>query len=136
MLFAHLKRILKLDRLRLRGHILPKTPRYATSSTGWVRSVDRITPTLSARPLQAALMSCISFAAGGIVPLIPVFALRGPALIPVTAVVSLVFLAMLGAGAARVGGAPIIAGALRVSVWGAIAMAITGVVGAAFGVIL
>ena len=50
-----------------------------------------ISPTLSARPFQAALMSSISFAAGGIVPLIPAFAVRGPALIPTTAVVSLVF---------------------------------------------
>jgi VIT1/CCC1 family predicted Fe2+/Mn2+ transporter len=81
-------------------------------------------------------MSSISFAAGGIVPLIPAFVLRGPALIVTTAVVSLVFLAMLGAGAARIGGAPIIAGALWVLVWGAFAMAITGVVGAAFGVIV
>jgi VIT1/CCC1 family predicted Fe2+/Mn2+ transporter len=94
-----------------------------------------ISPTLFARPFQAALMSSISFAAGGIVPMIPAFVLR-PALIVTTAVVSLVFLAMLGAGAARIGGAPIIAGALWVLVWGAFAMAITGVVGAAFGVIV
>jgi len=95
-----------------------------------------ISPELSARPFQAALMSSISFAAGGIVPLIPALLLRGSALIPTTAVVSLVFLAILGAGAARVGGAPIVAGALRVLIWGAFAMAITGVVGAAFGVII
>jgi VIT1/CCC1 family predicted Fe2+/Mn2+ transporter len=95
-----------------------------------------ISPDLSARPFQAALMSSISFAAGGIVALMPAFVLRGPALIPITAVVSLVFLAMLGAAAARAGGAPIIAGALRVLIWGAFAMALTGVVGAAFGVIV
>jgi vacuolar iron transporter family protein len=95
-----------------------------------------ISPELSARPFQAALMSSISFAAGGIVPLIPAFALRGAALIPTTAVVSLIFLAILGAGAARVGGAPLIAGALRVLIWGAFAMAVAGVVGAAFGVVI
>jgi VIT1/CCC1 family predicted Fe2+/Mn2+ transporter len=95
-----------------------------------------ISPELAARPLQAALMSSISFAAGGIVPLIPALALRGPALIPTTAVVSLAFLGILGAGAARAGGAPIIAGALRVLIWGAFAMAVTGAVGAAFGVIV
>lgn len=95
-----------------------------------------ISPTLSARPFQAALTSSISFATGGIVPLIPAFALRGADLIPTTAVVSLMFLALLGAGAARVGGAPIVAGALRVLVWGALTMAITGLVGAAFGVIV
>ena len=83
-----------------------------------------ISPDLSARPFQAALMSSISFA------------LRGPALIPITAMVSLVFLAVLGAAAARAGGAPIISGALRVLIWGAFAMAFTSVVGAAFGVIV
>ena len=95
-----------------------------------------ISPTLSARPFQAALTSAVSFAAGGIVPLIPAFALRGPALIPTTAAISLVFLALLGAGAARVGGAPVIAGALRVLVWGAFAMVVAGAVGAAFGVVV
>ncbi len=95
-----------------------------------------ISSELSARPFQAALMSSISFAAGGIVPLVPAFTLRGPAFIPTTAAVSLIFLAILGAGAARVGGAPITAGALRVLIWGAFAMAVTWVVGAAFGVII
>ena len=95
-----------------------------------------ISPELSARPFQAALTSSISFAAGGVVSLAPAFVLRGPALIPMTAVISLVFLAMLGAAGARAGGAPIITGARRVLIWGALAMAITGVVGAAFGVIV
>jgi len=95
-----------------------------------------ISPELSARPYQAALMSSISFAAGGIVPLIPALALQGPALISTTAAVSLMFLAILGAAAARAGGAPIIAGALRVLVWGAFAMAVTAAAGAAFGVII
>ncbi len=93
-----------------------------------------ISTTLSARPLQAALASAISFAIGGIIPLVAALVLRGPALIPGVAAVSLVLLALLGAMAARAGGAPVVAGALRVLVWGALAMAVTGVVGSVFGV--
>ncbi|MDQ2917379.1 MAG: VIT family protein [Casimicrobiaceae bacterium] len=93
-----------------------------------------ISTTLSARPLQAAFTSAISFAIGGIIPLVAALVLRGPALIPGVAAVSLVLLALLGAMAARAGGAPVVAGALRVLVWGALAMAVTGVVGSVFGV--
>ncbi len=92
-----------------------------------------ISTTLSARPLQAALTSAISFATGGIIPLAAALVMRGPALIPGVAAVSLVLLALLGAMAARAGGAPMVAGALRVLTWGALAMAVTGVVGSAFG---
>lgn len=95
-----------------------------------------ISTTLSARPLQAALASSMSFAAGGIVPLIVAFTVQEAVFIPATAAISLVFLALLGAAAARAGGAPIIAGASRVFVWGAFAMVVTAAVGAAFGVAL
>lgn len=95
-----------------------------------------ISATLSARPLQAALASSLSFAAGGIVPLIVALTVQGAVLIPATAAISLVFLALLGAAAARAGGASIIAGASRVFVLGAFAMAVTAAVGAAFGVAL
>ena len=90
-----------------------------------------ITEALTARPLQAALVSSISFALGGIAPLISdILFPRGASL--VIAVVSLVFLAALGALAAHVGGAPIIRGAARVLIWGALAMGITIAVGTLF----
>jgi VIT1/CCC1 family predicted Fe2+/Mn2+ transporter len=90
-----------------------------------------ITEALTARPLQAALVSSISFALGGIAPLIPgILFPREVSL--VIAVVSLVFLAALGALAAHMGGAPIIRGAARVLIWGALAMGITTAVGTLF----
>jgi VIT1/CCC1 family predicted Fe2+/Mn2+ transporter len=57
-------------------------------------------------------------------------------LIPLVAASSLLFLALLGALAARVGGAPVIAGALRVTFWGALAMAVTAGVGSLFGTLV
>ncbi len=92
-----------------------------------------ISDALSARPLQAAVASSISFAVGGVVPLLVAFTARQAALIPSVAAVSLAFLFVLGASAARAGGAPIITGALRLLVWGALVMGVTGAVGALFG---
>jgi VIT1/CCC1 family predicted Fe2+/Mn2+ transporter len=92
-----------------------------------------ITEALSARPLQAAVTSSISFVFGGIVPLLVGILAPEKILIPIIAVISLVFLAVLGAFAARAGGAPIFRGAARVLIWGAIAMGATGMVGALFG---
>jgi VIT1/CCC1 family predicted Fe2+/Mn2+ transporter len=90
-----------------------------------------ITEALKARPLQAALVSSVSFALGGIVPLITgIFFPREESL--VIAVVSLVFLAALGALAAHMGGAPIVRGAARVLIWGTLAMGITSAVGTLF----
>ena len=88
-----------------------------------------ISSALTARPLQAAAASAISFAIGGAVPLLVVLFAPAVALIPSVAAVSLAFLLALGALAAHAGGAPIIAGALRVLVWGALAMAVTYAVG-------
>lgn len=88
-----------------------------------------ISDTLTARPLVAALASALSFAVGGIVPLIVPFLVTGPSLVPAIAVVSLAFLVVLGVWSARMGGAPIIVAARRVLIWGALAMAITGIVG-------
>jgi vacuolar iron transporter family protein len=91
-----------------------------------------ITEALKARPLQAASVSSVSFALGGIVPLITgILSPREESL--VIAVVSLVFLAALGALAAHIGRAPIIRGAVRVLVWGALAMGITSAIGTLFG---
>jgi VIT1/CCC1 family predicted Fe2+/Mn2+ transporter len=94
-----------------------------------------ISSALTARPLQAAVASSISFAVGGVVPLLVAVVVRGAILIPAVAAVSLVFLLALGAAAARAGRAPIITGAARVLVWGALAMGVTYGVGALFGLI-
>ena len=85
-----------------------------------------------ARPLQAALASASSFAAGAALPLLVVLCSPAAALIPVLAASSLLFLALLGGLAARAGGAPIAAAAVRVTFWGALAMALTAAVGSAF----
>jgi VIT1/CCC1 family predicted Fe2+/Mn2+ transporter len=83
-----------------------------------------------ARPLQAAVTSATSFAVGAAFPLIITLWAPQRQLIVWVAGVSLVFLAFLGALAARAGGANVGIGALRVTFWGAIAMAVTTGVGA------
>ena len=92
-----------------------------------------ISETLKARPVQAALTSAASFAVGAAMPLLT--AAMGPreGLILVVTATSLVFLAVLGGLAARVGGANVVTGALRVTLWGALAMGLTAAVGALFG---
>ena len=92
-----------------------------------------ISDTFSARPIQAALTSAGSFAVGAALPLLAVAAVSQSSLIPVVSVTSLVFLAILGGLAARVGGAKVTTGAMRVTFWGALAMALTAGVGALFG---
>jgi VIT1/CCC1 family predicted Fe2+/Mn2+ transporter len=95
-----------------------------------------ISETLRARPIQAASSSAASFAVGAGMPLL-VAALASAAILPVAvSVTSLVFLMFLGALAARAGGADLMLGAGRVTVWGALAMAITAGVGALFGTIV
>jgi len=94
-----------------------------------------ITETLSARPLQAALTSALSFAVGAALPLAAAAVVPAASFIPVVSATSLVFLAILGAVAARVGGASVTTGAVRVSFWGALAMAMTAAVGALFGTV-
>ena len=92
-----------------------------------------ISETLSARPVQAALASAASFAVGALLPL-GVTVLAPEALLTfLVAGTSLAFLALLGAIAARVGGAGALLGAWRVTFWGALALAITAAVGVGFG---
>ena len=92
-----------------------------------------ISETLSARPIQAALASAASFAVGAMLPLL-VVALSPPGLlIGIVAATALVFLALLGAVAARVGGAPLARSTVRITFWGALAMALTAGAGALFG---
>lgn len=94
-----------------------------------------ITDALSARPVQAAFASAASFAVGAAMPLLTVFVVPAAMLIPMVGATSLVFLAALGALAAGAGGAPMVSGALRVTFWGALAMALTAGVGKLFGTI-
>jgi VIT1/CCC1 family predicted Fe2+/Mn2+ transporter len=92
-----------------------------------------LSSTHRARPLQAALASAASFAAGAMLPLLMVIFSPAATQIPVIAGSSLLFLALLGGLAARAGGAPIAAATLRVTFWGLLAMAVTAAVGTAFG---
>ena len=92
-----------------------------------------ISEVLRARPLQAALASAASFAAGAAAPLITVAFSPETTLVPVVGGTSLVLLGGLGWLAARVGGARPWAGAARVVVWGALAMVVTAGIGALFG---
>jgi VIT1/CCC1 family predicted Fe2+/Mn2+ transporter len=83
--------------------------------------------------MQAALASAVSYASGALLPLLAVLVVPHAWLLGVVSVGSLVLLAVLGAIAAQAGGASITAGALRVLVWGAFALAVTAGVGALFG---
>ena len=87
----------------------------------------------AARPVQAALASAATFAVGAAMPLVTVMSAPASVAVPVVGGTSLVFLALLGAVAARTGGAPAGAAALRVTFWGALAMALTAAAGAWFG---
>jgi VIT1/CCC1 family predicted Fe2+/Mn2+ transporter len=95
-----------------------------------------ISETLRARPLQAALASAASFSAGAAMPLLVTAAAPQASLAIMVGATSLVFLAVLGALAARAGGASLVKGALRVTFWGALAMGVTTGVGALFGTIV
>lgn len=88
-----------------------------------------------ARPLQAALSSAAAFAAGAAPPLLLVILLPLTSLTASVMGVSLFLLVVLGALAARLGGAPIGRGALRVAFWGAMAMGVTALVGRLFGTV-
>lgn len=89
----------------------------------------------SARPIQAALSSAGTFTLGAALPLAVAWLAPGNILITLVAVSSLFFLAILGMLAAWAGGASMIKGAIRVTFWGALAMALTAAVGRFFGVV-
>ncbi|WP_261663466.1 VIT family protein [Deinococcus sp. Marseille-Q6407] len=93
-----------------------------------------ITEQLRARPFQAALASAVSFIVGGIVPVIAAVLLPHSAVGVGVTVVTLLALLVLGALAAYAGGASLWKGALRVTLWGAAAMALSALVGSLFGV--
>ncbi len=88
-----------------------------------------------ARPVQAAIASAATFAVGAALPLLVAFLAPAKILLPVVATTSLVFLGALGAFAAKTGGAPVGKATVRVTFWGALAMAITAGVGALFGTV-
>lgn len=87
----------------------------------------------TARPIQAALTSAISFAVGAVMPLVMVLVSPSSLLVPFVSTASLVFLAVLGALGARAGGASILKATVRVTFWGALAMALTAGIGALVG---
>ncbi len=95
-----------------------------------------ITEVSKARPLQAAAASAASFACGALLPLAVVALLPVQSVLVAVPAAALVFLAALGALAARAGGAPITIAAARVTVWGALAMAATAGIGELFGTIV
>lgn len=90
----------------------------------------------TARPVQAAFASAGTFAVGAAMPLLTVLAAPRAVLIPVVVATSILFLALLGGFGAHAGGAPVIKAALRVTFWGALAMALTAGVGAVFGAVV
>ncbi|MGA2859591.1 MAG: VIT family protein [Candidatus Sulfotelmatobacter sp.] len=94
-----------------------------------------ISENFRSRPIQAALASAGSFAVGAALPLLVTALAPAAGLIPLVSGTSLVFLALLGGLAARAGGAGVTIGAIRVTFWGALAMALTAGVGWLFGTI-
>lgn len=92
-----------------------------------------LTSEMSARPIQAALASAAAFAAGAALPLVLVPLFPGPSLTWIVSGASLLFLAILGVVGAKAGGAPVGKGVLRVTFWGAVAMAATAAIGSLFG---
>jgi VIT1/CCC1 family predicted Fe2+/Mn2+ transporter len=90
----------------------------------------------AARPLQAALASAATFTAGAALPLLVAMAVPAASVMSAIAIGSLAALALLGAIAARIGGAPVGRAMARVAFWGSLAMAVTSAVGAIVGTAL
>lgn len=95
-----------------------------------------ISEATTARPVQAALTSASTFAVGAALPLSMVLLMPRPALVAGVSIASLVFLGLLGAIGARAGGANVGKATLRVTFWGALAMALTAGIGALVGTAL
>jgi VIT1/CCC1 family predicted Fe2+/Mn2+ transporter len=92
-----------------------------------------ITEITAANPLQAALASAAAFSAGGAFPVLSILMLPEHIFEIASSILSIVLLGILGAVAARVGGAPPLKPALRIMFWGAMAMAATALIGSLFG---
>jgi VIT1/CCC1 family predicted Fe2+/Mn2+ transporter len=95
-----------------------------------------ISDTITARPVQAAFTSAGMFALGAALPLLAAVLATGMTQIVIVAVTALVFLAVLGTVGAKAGGAPARRAAARVTFWGALAMAVTALIGAVFGTVV
>ncbi|NGM47875.1 VIT family protein [Rhodobacter sp. SGA-6-6] len=93
-----------------------------------------ISETVTAHPIQAALVSAMTFAVGAVVPLLVAMLAPPSQIVAFVAIATLLSLAMLGGLGATAGGAGILRGAVRVTFWGALAMAATALVGSIFGV--
>jgi VIT1/CCC1 family predicted Fe2+/Mn2+ transporter len=87
----------------------------------------------AARPVQAALASAAAFSVGAALPLLIALAMPTSFMVEAVAVASLLFLALLGVVGAKIGGANLLKAAIRVTFWGALAMAVTAAIGALFG---
>ena len=95
-----------------------------------------ISEATTARPIQAALTSAATFTVGAAMPLLMVLVSPASLLVSVVATASLGFLALLGAIGGRAGGAHVLRATLRVTFWGALAMALTAGIGALFGTVV
>lgn len=95
-----------------------------------------ISDVTTARPVQAALTSAATFAAGAAMPLLMVVISPLTYLVPIVSVASLIFLGVLGAIGAKAGGADVVRATTRVTFWGALAMAATAGIGKIFGTIV
>jgi len=104
--------------------------------TAHARDELGISETTSARPVQAALTSALTFSVGAAFPLLMVVVSPLNAIVPVVFVASLGFLALLGAIGARAGGANVLRATGRVIFWGALAMALTTGIGKIFGTVV
>lgn len=90
----------------------------------------------AARPIQAALTSAATFAVGAAMPLAMVLLMPRSLLVAGVSIASLIFLALLGGIGARAGGAKVVRATLRVTFWGALAMALTAGIGTIFGTVV
>lgn len=90
----------------------------------------------TARPVQAAFTSAATFTTGAALPLAIVLVAPRPALVIAVSLASLAFLALLGAIGARAGGAPVMKAVVRVTFWGAFAMAVTASIGRLVGTVV
>lgn len=93
-----------------------------------------ITESLRARPIQAAFASAAAFAVGAIIPIVVAMVTPASMVIYIVAAATILALLLLGGLAAYAGGASILKGAMRVTVWGIVAMVITAIIGSFFGV--
>ena len=104
--------------------------------TAHARDELGISEITTARPVQAALTSAAMFSVGAAMPLLMVIVSPGNALVPIVSAASLAFLAVLGAIGAKAGGANILRATIRVTFWGAFALALTAGIGKLFGTVV